>query len=96
MSRNFVKLTLAELNALGKLVIVFPPVHHTDFEERWQRFSKYALNQEETIAQAEVKRTLVAYLKKENQIVFMTSKRNDDEDCYRLAVKWCITDLISA
>lgn len=85
---------LAELQALPRVIVVFPPLDEGTLNARWGRFAACALGDGEVVSQAESGRTLTALIDPDGPI-FVTCRSPDDEDTYRLALRRSLAILSS-
>lgn len=85
---------LAELQALPKVIVVFPPFDKKARSAHWVRFAACVLDDGEVVSQATLGRALTALIDPDGPI-FVTCRSSADEDTYRLALRRSLAILSS-
>ncbi len=74
--------------ALGKLILVFPPVGAADAHERWRRFCAVVNPGWRDLLPGDAQAVLMVRFPRGVLPEFVTCKWRQDEDAYRLALRY--------
>lgn len=81
--------TLLDQGASPKLILLFPPRGPEELKSRWSRFCDVFFP-DGPPPEVDLSRSLAAKLPGEDTVIVITARRRDDEDCYRMALDYCL------